>query len=245
MWRSPHSRAALDPRLRPAGLPAPPRGRTRTDSQQHHRHRRRHLGLTSGARDGAVGQGPGHGAARHRRRARSGLRGRHGRCGSAGSGTTGTGGFLAATRRSRAWSAPRRAGAEGRRHDGPSGGRSPGVPGAGRTRVTGRLSPADRSHTPGRGPTTYLRYVTRSGGATRGFPPLPPLAGADTGTNEAVRDPVTRRTGETRPERGCGRTAFPYVAPGRFPYVTPGRGTAPAASWRGPCPACPGRRCSG
>lgn len=70
--------------------------------------------------------------------------------------------------------------------------------------VTGLLSPADRSLTPGRGPTTYLQYVTRPGGATRGFLPMPPLVGTDIRLNEGTALPVTRRTGETGPERRYG-----------------------------------------
>lgn len=160
---------------------------------------------------------------------------------------------------------PRRDGRRGRRRRAVRGGAGHGGPdaawwetkaaGPGRPRglphwVTGPLSPADRSRAPGRGPTAYPRYASRPGGATRGFLPMPPLAGTDTRINEAVPGPVTRRTGETRPERGCGRTAFPGRAAflGRAAFrtgVTPGRGTAPAASWRGRCPACRRRRCSG
>lgn len=104
----------------------------------------------------------------------------------------------------------------------PEGGRSRASPGPA-AGVTGPLSPADRSHTPDRGPTTHLGCVTRPGGATRGFLPLPPLAGTDTRTNEGARGPVTLRTGETGPERGCGRTAFPDVTSDSSADVAPGR----------------------
>lgn len=77
-------------------------------------------------------------------------------------------------------------------------------PGTAAYGVTGPLSPADRSHTPGRGPTTHLRYVTLPGGATRGFLPTPPLVGTDIRLNEGTALPVTRRTGETGPERRYG-----------------------------------------
>ncbi|CAM5686802.1 hypothetical protein SCALM49S_05528 [Streptomyces californicus] len=192
----------------------------------------------------------------------------------------------------------------------------PGVPGTGRIWGDRVCVPAGhRSHTPGCGPTTHLQYVTRPGGATRGcFLAAPPLVGTDTGNNEGTVLPVTRRTGETAPERRCvpgtpsgepfprrgpphagppaarrsargtgvparGGTGVPRprargsapVRPGppargpacgtrtdrrapprlagtyvRLPGVlTPGRGTAPGASSRARCPACPARPCSG
>ncbi len=226
------------PVLPPRRLPVPRRGRTAADAQLN-----RSPGGTS---DGTAGTGgstecaaggditggnsgtPGDGASGAS--SGSGSSGSTDTSGTSGSASSDTGGVLYATNRRRA---PRIRGSSMTVRRQPV----PGVPGAGRTWVTGLLSPADRSHAPGRGPTTHLRYVTRPGGATRGFLPMPPLAGTGTRINEAVRSPVTRRTGETGPERGCGRTAFPRV--------TPGRGTAPAASWRVPCPACPGHRCSG
>ncbi|CAL9505284.1 hypothetical protein SUDANB58_03538 [Streptomyces sp. enrichment culture] len=55
----------------------------------------------------------------------------------------------------------------------------------------------------------------------------PPLAGTDTRTNETTPAVVTRRRGGDGPELRCDR------------------GTAPATSSRGPCPACPARPGSG
>ncbi len=79
-----------------------------------------------------------------------------------------------------------------------------------------------------RGPTTHgtIRASHRSS-EPRVVLSGPRLADTDTGTNEAVRAPVTRRTGERRPELRCDR------------------GTAPAASSPAPCPACPGPGGSG
>ncbi len=73
-----------------------------------------------------------------------------------------------------------------------------------------------------RGPTTHgtIRTPHRSS-EPRVVLSGPPLAGTDTGTNEAVRGPVTRRTGECRPEL-------------RYDH-----GTARAGSCRGTSPACP------
>lgn len=73
-----------------------------------------------------------------------------------------------------------------------------------------------------RGPTTHgtIRTPHRSS-EPRVVLSGPPLAGTDTGTNEAVRGPVTRRTGEYRPE------------------LRYDRGTVRAGSWRGTSPACP------
>ncbi|GHA93785.1 hypothetical protein GCM10010512_26580 [Streptomyces thermoviolaceus subsp. thermoviolaceus] len=81
---------------------------------------------------------------------------------------------------------------------------APGVPGTGRFRVTGLLSPAVRSLSLERGPTTH--GTTRAPHAPEGHAWLssPPLAGTDTGTNDAAQGPVTRRTGE---DTGRVRTA--------------------------------------
>jgi hypothetical protein len=81
---------------------------------------------------------------------------------------------------------------------------------------------------PERGPTTHgtIRTPHRSS-EPRVVLTGPPLAGADTGTNDTVLGAVTRRTGERPPELRCDP------------------GTAPGASWRGTYPACPAPRCSG
>ncbi|NYE42487.1 hypothetical protein HEB29_003498 [Streptomyces fulvorobeus] len=48
-----------------------------------------------------------------------------------------------------------------------------------------------------------------------GLLPSPPLAGTDTGTNEAGAAPVTRRTGEARPGHGIrpSRLRAPHTRP--------------------------------
>lgn len=100
---------------------------------------------------------------------------------------------------------------------------APGVPGADR-------SWGDRAAVP-------CRPVTHAGARSHGVPavrhtlqrshawflPEPPLAGTDTGTNEATEVPVTRRTGESRSELGyasgapsaAARQACGWVARGR------------------------------
>lgn len=81
---------------------------------------------------------------------------------------------------------------------------------------------------PERGPTTHgtIRTSHRSS-EPRVVLTGPPLAGADTGTNDTGRGTVTRRTGERPPELRCDP------------------GTIPGASWRVTYPACPAPRCSG
>src|SRR4051812_45066263 len=57
---------------------------------------------------------------------------------------------------------------------------------------------------PGRGPTTYgTTRTSHRPSEPRVVLSGPPLAGTDTGTNEAPRAPVTRRTGESGPELRC------------------------------------------
>ncbi|MFK4597594.1 hypothetical protein RKD30_004261 [Streptomyces pristinaespiralis] len=115
----------------------------------------------------------------------------------------------------------------------------PDAAGAGRPRsrplgVTGLLSPADRSRALVRGPTTYLQYVTRTSGATRGFfEAAPGWHGQRDQRRPAGR--VTRRTGEDAPERRYAGVPGP---------VRSGPGTAPASSSRSTCPAGPARPCS-
>lgn len=86
---------------------------------------------------------------------------------------------------------------------------------------------------PERGPTTHgtIRTSHRSG-EPRVVLSGPPLAGTDTGSNEAAGAAVTRRTGENHA----------YVCAGN---VRSCPGTAPAASSPGWCPAGPGRPGSG
>lgn len=79
-----------------------------------------------------------------------------------------------------------------------------------------------------RGPTTHGTFRTsHRPSEPRVVLSGPPLAGTDTTTNEAVRGPVTRRTGESGPE------------------LRYDPGTVRAASSRARYRACRARRCSG
>ncbi len=97
--------------------------------------------------------------------------------------------------------------------------------------VTGLLSPAVRSLSE-RGPTTHVTIRTsHRPSEPRVVLPDPPLAGADTGTNDAAGAAVTRRTGETAAEL--------------TPDVTRDPGTVRGASSPEPCRAVPARPGSG
>ncbi len=93
--------------------------------------------------------------------------------------------------------------------------------------VTGLLSPAvrplPRSEVPRR-TARSARLIAPESHAW--FFSGPPLAGTDTGTNDAPPGTVTRRTGECGPELRCDR------------------GTVRAGSCRGRSPACPAPPCS-
>lgn len=89
--------------------------------------------------------------------------------------------------------------------------------------VTGPLSPAVRSLPRSEVPRRTARSVRLiAPGEPRVVLPGPPLAGTDIGTNEAVRVPVTRRTGERAAELRCDH------------------GRVRGGSWRGGCRACRG-----
>ncbi|PKV87365.1 hypothetical protein BX283_4964 [Streptomyces sp. TLI_146] len=93
-------------------------------------------------------------------------------------------------------------------------------------RVTGLLSPADRSRALGRGPTTCRQHVTRPSGATRGFfGPAPGWHG--------------------HPDQRSGAPAGHGAGRVRLRRIRSGPGTAPASSSRARCRACPARRGSG